>query len=441
MLENAKGISKELLEKFELDFESNKMNNVMQHAMSKTDINDIAYVASSKVGNYHQFSLEIKTLPATSQKASGRCWIFAACNVLREIVAKNCNMDNFELSQNYVAFFDKLEKVNFAFESMIDLIDKEIDDRVVQTIIRFPISDGGQWDMFKSLVKKYGVCPKNVMDETYASSNTRTSDMLLNNLVRQFSIKIRENKKEDLEAIKEEYLENAYKLLSLSFGTPIKEFDFEYVDKEKKYHLEKNLTPKSFYDKYISRDIDEYVSIVNAPTKDKPYFETYTVDYIGNVVEGNPITHLNLPLNNFKEAILRQMKDGEIVWFGSDCSKFADRQSGMWDPNQYDYESIFGFSTKMSKENMLDFSESAMNHAMCLTGVNLIDDKPTKWKIENSWGEDIAHKGYFTASDDWFNSFVFQAVVRKKYLTEEEKECLDKKPHHLNPWDPLGTLA
>ena len=441
MLKNAKGISKDMLLKFNKNFKSDNLNVVLQNAASKVELTDILYVPASKVGNAHQFSIDIKTLPATSQKASGRCWIFAATNVLREIVAKKCNLDNFELSQNYIAFYDKLEKVNWALESVIDLKDKETDDRVLQTIVRFPVGDGGQWDMFKSLVKKYGVCPKNVMDETFSSSNTRSSGFILNTLVRQFAAELRHTNPKDPQPLKEAYLEKAFKVLSVVFGTPVEEFDFEYVDKNKNYHIDKNLTPKTFYDKYVGEDIDEYVSLVNATTSDKPFNQTFTVDYIGNVVDGDPIKYLNLEMSELKAAVIRQMKAGEIVWFGSDCGKYGDRQNGNWDPLQYAYDKAFGFSTYMDKADMLDYGQSAMNHAMCLTGVNLDGERPTKWKIENSWGQDIAHKGYFTATDLWFDNFVYQAVVKKKYLTKEQLKNLEKEPKHLTPWDPMGTLA
>ena len=271
MLENARGITPELLKKFKKDFEKDKVACVMEHAASKTPLSQIAYVPKSKVGNYHQFSIDIKTMKATNQKSSGRCWIFAATNLLRELVGKKINVDDFELSQNYLAFYDKLEKINYALESVIDLADRDHDDRTLAHIVGYPVGDGGQWDMFKSLVKKYGVVPKNVMDETYGSSNTRESDMLINNMIRKFAsiaCKLKkENKVEEIIALKDKTLEDLYRLLVISFGKPVEKFDFEYVDKDKKYHLVKNLTPLKFYEKFIGVDIDDYVSLINSPTK------------------------------------------------------------------------------------------------------------------------------------------------------------------------------
>ena len=445
MLESAKSIDNELLKKFKKDFDKDKLARAMQHAASNTNLSQLAYVAESKVGNSHQFSIDIKTMRVTNQKSSGRCWIFAATNVLREIIGKKLKLDSFELSQNYLAFYDKLEKINYALESVIDLCDRDHDDRTLAHIIGYPVGDGGQWDMFKSLVKKYGVVPKNVMDETFQSSNTRESDMLINNMIRKFAAiasKLAKDKKfDEIRTLKDKYLEDLYRLLVISFGKPVEKFDFEYVDKDNKYHLVKNLTPLKFYEKYVGIDIDDYVSLINSPTLDKPYYQTFTVDYVGNVIGGNDIHYLNLPMEELKEVALKSLKDGEIVWFGSDCGKFGSRDGGFWAPEQYDYELAFGLDVMMEKCDMLDFRHSAMNHAMVITGVNLKDDKPTKWKIENSWGPDAGISGYYTATDKWFDLFVYQIVVNKKYLTDEQKKCLEKKPIHLNPWDPMGTLA
>lgn len=445
MLENSKGITLEVLNKFKKDFKKDKVAQAMRLAASKTPLSQIVYVPESKVGNYHQFSIDIKTMRATNQKSSGRCWIFAATNLLREIVAKKENLVDFELSQNYIAFYDKLEKINYALESIIDLANRDSDDRTFKHIVGYPVGDGGQWDMFKSLIKKYGVVPKNVMDETYGSSNTRESDMLINNMIRKFAAiankLARDNKYDEIRTLKDKYLEDLYRLLVISFGEPVEKFDFEYVDTDGKYHLAKNLTPLKFYEKFVGVNIDDYVSLINSPTADKPFYETFTVDYVGNVIGGDDIFYLNIPMDELKEVVIKSLKDNEIVWFGSDCGKFSNREEGLWSPDQYDYMTTLGLDVMMDKADMLDFSHSAMNHAMVITGVNLVKDKPTKWKIENSWGTEVAKAGYYTATDSWFDSFVYQVVVNKKYLTEEQKKCLEKKPHHLNPWDPMGTLA
>lgn len=422
-------------------YKKDTLASAMRHALAKNSIADIAYVQESSAKTQCQFSIDIKTMSAVSQEASGRCWLFAGLNVLREEVAKKCHIKEFELSQNYVAFYDKLEKINYMMESCIELKDRDIDDRTLTWVLQTGVQDGGQWDMIVSLIKKYGVVPKNVMPETYQSSHTRDMNGLINKKLRQFNAKIRGLSDEEISKVKEETLKELYSFLCTCFGVPPKTFDFEYVDEDGQYHLVKDLDPHTFYNEYVGLNLDDYVSIINAPTKDKPFNHVFTVNYIGNVVGGNPIRYLNLNLEDFKEVVLKQLKNKEVVWFGSDCGKDGDRQIGTWDDKAYDYGLAFGMDFKMSKEEMLDHRQAAMNHAMVITGVNLVDETPTKWKIENSWGTDKANKGYYVMSDSWFDLYVFQAVVHKKYLTAEQLQALEGEVIELNPWDPMGTLA
>lgn len=437
----SKDIKLEQIETYTSKYENDVFAKAMRHALNKNSITTIANVQEASSKTQCQFSIDIKTMSAVSQEASGRCWLFAGLNVLREEVAKKCKIKEFELSQNYVAFYDKLEKINYTMESCIKLKDQPIDDRTLTWVLQTGVQDGGQWDMIVSLIKKYGVVPKTVMPETYQSSHTRDMNGIINKKIRQFNSKIRSLDDDGIAKLKDKTLEELYTFLCTCFGIPPKQFDFEYVDEDGKYHIVKDLTPHQFYDEYVGIDLDDYVSITNAPTKDKPFNHTFTVNYIGNVVGGNPVRYLNLDLPDFKVAVLKQLKDYQVVWFGSDCGKDGDREGGTWDNNAYDYETAFGFDLGMTKEEMLDNRQAAMNHAMVITGVNLDGEQPTKWKIENSWGPDKANKGYYVMSDSWFDLYVFQAVVNKKYLTKEQLEALESDPIELNPWDPMGTLA
>lgn len=438
-------IKKTYLEKELNNYKKDEKNTIIRHALVKNSLLTVASSQDEIKEMDFNFDINIKTLPAANQKASGRCWLFAATNVCREVIAKKLNLANFELSQSYLAFYDRLEKSNYLLEAVIELIDKEYDDRTLAFLLQNGVGDGGQWDMFVSLANKYGLCPKNVYPETNTSSATRETAQLINFTIRKFASDAKAlYQTKGLEAVrkeKEEVLNKIYFLLVNAYGLPPEKFDFEYTDKDGNYHLEKGFDALSFKEKYLGDSLNDYVSLINAPTKDKAFGKTYTVQYLGNVVGGKQVTHLNVTMDRMKELILKQLRDDRIVWFGSDVGFYGDREEGVWDDTRFDLNTPFGLDLKMNKGESLDYHASQMNHAMCITGVSFKEGIPSKWKIENSWGKDRAKDGYYIMSKSWFDQFVYQAVVDKKYLNEEELKALQGEPVVLKPWDPMGSLA
>ena len=435
-----KNISIADLNQWESDFEEDSKKNILKRVLNKNEIQTIAVKQESALLSTHNFSKEIKTLPVTNQQKTGRCWIFAGLNVLREIIANKYEIKEFELSQNYIAFYDKLEKINYFLESVDDFIDVDKDDRTLQHLVRIGIQDGGQWDMFVALIEKYGVVPKSAMDETANSSNTRIMNQFINLKLRQYVEKSRKDK-ENKEKYKTETLKELYNFLVMNFGLPPKNFDFEFVNKSGDYKLISDLTPRVFYKQYIGEILDDYVSIIHAPTDDKPFNKTYTVAYLGNVIEGRKVKYLNLEMSKLKEKVIKQLNDDEVVWFGSDVGHYGDRDLGIWADDRYDYSKVLDMDLNLNKGAMLDYGHSQMNHAMVITGYAEKSGKPSKFKIENSWGDKSGKKGYYIASDSWFDNYVYQAVINKKYLSEEELKAWKKTPIILKPWDPMGSLA
>ena len=438
-------IKKTYLEKELNNYKKDDKNTIIRHALVKNSLYTVAASQDEIKEMDFNFDINIKTLPAANQKASGRCWLFAATNVCREVIAKKLNLANFELSQSYLAFYDRLEKSNYLLEAVIELIDKDYDDRTLAFLLQNGVGDGGQWDMFVSLANKYGLCPKNVYPETNTSSATRETAQLINFSIRKFASDAKALYLEKgLEAVrkeKEEVLNKIYFLLINAYGLPPEKFDFEYTDKDGNYHIEKGFDALSFKEKYLGDSLNDYVSLINAPTKDKAFGKTYTIQYLGNVVGGKQVTHLNVTMDRMKELILKQLKDDRIVWFGSDVGFYGEREEGVWDDTRFDLNTPFGLDLKMNKGESLDYHASQMNHAMCITGVSFKEGIPSKWKIENSWGKDRAKDGYYIMSKSWFDQFVYQAVVDKKYLNKEELKALEGQPVVLKPWDPMGSLA
>lgn len=431
---------------FREGYRADPMRQAMTRVLYTTDISKVICRPDDARKMVFKFSTDIKTMKSTNQKSSGRCWLFAATNVLREHIAKELNLEDFELSQSYMAFWDKFERCNYFFEAILETAGLPLNDRTVNFLLQGGLSDGGQWDMFTSLVRKYGVVPKDAMPETFQTSNTRGSNQYISKFMRKNALSLRKMaaggaSREALEAEKKALLAKCFSFLSSCYGEPPETFDFEYVDKDKNFHRESGMTPLSFRDKYFDGVWDDYVSLIHAPTADKPFDRLYTVKYLGNVAEDKGVRHINLTMEELKAAVLRQLQDGEVVWFGSDCGKFGDRDSRFWDDQSFDSLPATGLDVAMTKEEMLDCCDSAMNHAMCFTGVNIGEDgKPNRWKIENSWGSEGLNEGYYMASDSWFDLLVYQAVVHKKYLGDKAA-ILDTEPIVLDPWDPIGSLA
>ena len=440
-----KPIREEQILSWNENFRNSQRYQLAALALSKADMADVAFVSSAANDMRQKFSVDIKTLEAANQKSSGRCWIFAATNVLRERIARRCNLKKFELSQSYLAFYDKFERANYFLESILETADLPTTDRTVAHILTTGVHDGGQWDMFANIVRKYGVVPKDAYDETFQSENTTMVNGILNQNLKACAIRLRKlvaekASEEVIQTEKNEFLGKIYQYLVSCYGEPPKTFNFEYVDKDDQYHMETGYTPLSFSEKYVGDLLDNVVSLIHAPTADKPYHQTFTIRLLGNVVGGKPVVHLNLTMDELKHAIITQLQAGKVVWFGSDVSYYGDRNKGFWDDRSYNYELLTGLDLEIDKADALDYNFSAMNHAMVLTGVNLVDGKPNRWKIENSWGDDRGSKGYFVCSDSWFDKFVYQAAVEKEYLGDLAK-FTETEPIVLEPWDPMGTLA
>jgi len=443
---NHKCISMNMLKRYKDTFNRNLHNKIMMDAITKVSVNDVATNRNSLINMNFTFSNEIKTGKTTSQMKSGRCWIFAGTNTLRVYLMRKLNLEEFELSQSFPFFFDKLEKSNYFLESIIDTIDEDIRSRIVMWLLAAPVNDGGQWDMFINLVEKYGIVPKGVYPETYNSSNSAVLNRLLTHKLREYASILRKMRKDGknipfIRKRKEKMLNEVYRFLAINFGIPPESFNFEYRDKDGKFHRYKNITPQEFYKKFIDLDLRNYVSLINAPMEDKEYNKTYTVKYLGNVKGGKDVLYLNLPVDTLKKLAVKQLKDNEPVWFGCDVGKFSDREKGIMDIELFDYHLVFNTDFKWDKGKRLDYGESRLTHAMVITGVNLVDGKPMRWKVENSWGEDVGKKGYFVMSDKWFDEFLYQVVINKKYIPQKIVKYLDIKPIVLRPWDPMGSLA
>jgi bleomycin hydrolase len=430
-------------------FAESPLCSVAKNAVSSVGIRAAARVPEAVAANSLDFDLEVSQGKRCDQQRSGRCWMFASLNTMRYRTIKKYNLKTFELSQAYPLFFDKLEKSNWFLGNILDTLDEPLDGRLVSYLLSDPIGDGGQWDMFRSLVKKYGVVPKEAMPETANSKNTREMDKYLTRYLRGCAYRLRSSHEagvgaDDLASMRKAMMEEVWSLLAICLGTPPERFDVRLRDKDDKVVLSGSFTPQEFFDEAVGMDLDAYVSLISAPTADKPFGRSFTVDRLGNVEEVGTVRYLNLEPAELKRLAIAQLRDELPVWFGCDVDQSYLHQEGIMDTAALDVDALFGFPVEgcLDKAQRLDYGESLMTHAMVFEGVRLdADGNPVIWKVENSWGAEHGRDGFDTLSDPWFDEYVYQVVVDRKYLSEEQQAALDDEPIVLAPWDPMGSLA
>ena len=420
-----------------------------QNAAVRNDIIDLAMDWEYFRKIDHTFSDVISgEMGVTDQKASGRCWGFAGLNLFRIYLGRKHNLKEFEFSQSYFMFWDKLEKTNYFLENMIKTTNKPSNSRLIMHLLDNPIQDGGQWDMWVNLIKKYGVLPKSEMPESYQSSKSLRMNRMITRKLREFAKVIREAKQNlvsntDLRVMKASMLKTVYRMLTIHLGTPPESFAWQIRNKKNEFHRFENLTPIQFFNEHVRLNLDEYICLINCPMPDKAYNEIYTVEYLGNVIEGQSIRYLNVETSVMKKAGVKSIQNNDPVWFGCDVSKYFHRTLGIMDMELFNYELFYGTNFDLDKAGRLEYGDSQMTHAMLITGVDLDSkNRPIKWRVENSWGNKNGDKGYHIMSDSWFDEYNYEIVVHKSYLPDDLAKIYEtKKPVKLPPWDPMGALA
>jgi bleomycin hydrolase len=441
------GVTPGAVAQFRVAFSADPRNRLALNAVTKTSVKSVALNRAAVVRHNHTFSHTVKAGAATAQNSSGRCWMFAGLNLFRQTAAKHLNLEDFELSQSYLFFWDKLERANYFLENVLATLDEPTDGRLIAHLVSTPVQDGGQWDMFVNLVKKYGVVPKEAMPETDSSGSSAVLNAVLTMKLREWCASLRAayqagTSADELRAQKPALLEEVYRVLAIHLGEPPSEFDWQWRDKDKNFHRDGAITPQQFYARYVNVALDDYVCLIHCPMASTPYHKLYTVEHLGNVVGGEIVRYLNVPIETLKAATVSQVAQGDPVWFGCDVGKFMDRDLGLMDLELFDYEGIYGTRFGMDKATRLDYGQSQMTHAMVFTGVDLDDEnRPRKWRVENSWGDKGGDKGFMVMTDRWFDEYNYEVVVHKDHVAPEVVALLDTEPVRLAPWHPMGALA
>ena len=439
-------LSVEDLQSLRDSFTADETNRIAMNAVTAAGIDKVAKNYDRARLLQRRFSTIVDNGEATHQDRSGRCWLFSSLNVARFVAKKNMNLEQFEFSQNYAMYYDKLERVNYFLKDMACLVEagEPEDSRLVQHLLREVMGDGGQWTMAMNVYKKYGAVPKDLFPETESSKNTDPMNNKLCKLLRQAVAHMYENP-ENTDQIVKNATEAGHRILTIHLGEPPVSFDWEWTDKDDEFHRDGEITPVEFWKKYVgSADLESYVCLVDDPRKEHPKGRKIAIEHLGNVVGGDATEYLNVPNQFMKDCVRRVLvEQGIPVWFGAECGPMMDREAGAWATDLFEYDRVYGVRFDLSKEQRVRFGDSAMDHAMAFAGVDVADDGTTtrRWRVENSWGAKIADKGYFTMSDDWFTEYVYEVAVPKALLPEEYQKALEEPAISLPAWDPMGALA
>ena len=445
-------LTPELLADLRDGYEMDAGDRARHNAVTNAEINKLALNREIVAGEDGHFSHKIKTKGITNQKSSGRCWMFAGFNVMRPKVINELGLDGFEFSNAYLQFWDKMEKSNLYLEDIIELRDVDRLDREWLLVNEWLVGDGGWWNYVTGLISKYGAVPSSVMPETHSSENTSTMNKVLARLLHSQAaalIKAGEagSGERDLRTMKEKSLKEIYRFLAINLGEPPTEFEWRYKAKskdgkgdetvevaDKNLTLAKSYTPQSFYKEFVGVDLNEFVCLYNDPSQEMNAH--YRFHRARNIVGEDDMNFVNIEISQMKEIAVKSVLANQAMWFAVNMSEDQSREHGMMEVDLYDYETLFDVKMDLSKAERSRFGAGASNHAMVLTGVDLKEGKPTKWLVENSWGDEKGNKGRWTLYDDWFSEHVYTIIVHRKHVPKETLAIFDQAAKVLPAWYP-----
>ena len=437
--QNKGGITEEMMQEIRMGQTNSQAEKAARNALALNSVSELATNADNLAMIDTHFSHRVRTKGITDQHQSGRCWLFTGLNVLRAKMIDDLDLPSLEFSQNYLFFYDQLEKSNLFLQAVIDTKHLPMDDRKVEWLFKNPLNDGGQFTGVSNLVMKYGIVPAEVMPENYQSNNTAQVGNLIKLKLREYGLALRAQKDRRAPvALKTEMLKEIYSMLVRAYGVPPTEFEWTRHDKEGNPIETKTYTPRSFYEEYFGGiDLEkDFVMVMNDPSRE--YYKVYEIEYDRHVYDGDNWVYLNLPIEEVEKLAIASIKDNTAMYFSCDVGKYLLSKKGTLDIANFDYESLMGVEFSMNKEERIRTFASGSSHAMTLIAVDLDEQgNAKKWMVENSWGPSAGWKGNLIMTDEWFEEYMFRVVVDKKYIPAEILKLLEQKPIMLPSWDPM----
>lgn len=317
-------------------------NRLAQNVCTQKDPLEVAVSRPRYEKNNHVYQYRVDEVkPVVDQKSTGRCWNFAVHNAMRIPFMKANNIEEFEFSQAYFFYWDKIERSYFFLNNIVETAQRgeDVSGRLVSCLLSDPIGDGGQWDMIVSIINKHGVMPKKCFPESFSSEASARMNAILKSKLREYAKQIRDSfsagaSLNDIQCKVDQQMGEIYNIVGICLGIPPVTFTWDYYDKNKKYNTVGPVTAVEFYDNHVKPhfDINEKICLVTDPRPSNEFGKGYTVDCLGNVVGGRPVFYNNQPVDVLMDLVAKSIKNNEPVWFGCDVgARFARHQGGAED--------------------------------------------------------------------------------------------------------------
>ena len=384
----------------------------------------------------------------TDQQHSGRCWIFSSLNWLRQHVRQAYGAD-FQYSQNYIAYWDKVERAHTHFNRMMAAAQEPTDSREMMALDDL-FTDGGTWEFFYNVVRKYGVVPDYAMPETRLAGNSQHYMDLLQRRVREIggllhSHACAQASPDTLAQIKAQGMQEVRRILDACLGTPPSSFPWREPSAPEAPW--RQLTPQAFLQENPAK-LDDMVFVTSYPQHEPRCRLVF--DGVTNI-DGAPVSRaLNLPMDLLKKAIRRAVRAGEPVLSLSDTVSL-DHEHDLWSLNTDRSLALLGIDAglQLDKGNRVRYRVNGATHAMMFSGCDSPKGRKHQgtpatdaeaelmepmWQVENSWG---GPPMYMT--DRWVDAYVYGIVINKAHLSAQARRWLEDdtlKTVHLPPWSP-----
>lgn len=469
---SAGAIAPERSDELTASFSADRANRVARNAVTSMNVHAAARDVSHMRTYHDTFCVSrVRTGKVTNQRHSGRCWMFAAFNVARAATMQLLDVDDFEFSQAYGFFYDKLEKFNVGLEYVIETAALPLDSREVSGLLDHCMGDGNYYPAAMNIIKKWGLVPKDAMPESACTKDADQMNAQLERLFRKSAMELRRMAAagagvDELRAAKEGMVAQCHRVLCVCLGEPPTTIDVEIPVGEKcrlrssrlveqhggerpdgkprRLLVDRGITPREFAERYVPFDPDDYVQLVHMPGETRPFGRVYHRRFSDTMAGGRPLKMLNVEFEVLEDAAVASLRAGVPCEMACDVAQQFPRRiedfPGVLACDTMDYEGLFGVDLSMDRAEMIDAHETRNTHAMTFQGVELgADGRPVAWRIENSWGEDACKDGYLVASADWYRTYGGEVVVRREFVPEDVLDLWDNAPvEEVDPWTVAG---